>query len=140
MDKNQLSIIQTIIFTLNDSQIPKSRLSGVLEILAEKFTVTRSFLLIHQEETDKLLPIAVNGLDAPDFRRLENKAEKSLFRAVFESGKPVVVPRLSFEPTLSFLYKPEQETNLIVLPVKLENKTLGVFAAEFEYREKFNFE
>src|SRR5215203_902033 len=116
MENNQLCVIQSIILTLNDSQIPKSRLSGVLEILAEKFTVTRSFLLIHQEETDKLLPIAVNGLDASDFRRLENKAEKSLFRAVFVSGKPVVVPRLSCEPTLGFLHKPESETILIVLP------------------------
>src|SRR5215204_2098881 len=140
MENNQLCVIQSIILTLNDSQIPKSNLSSALEVLAEKFAVTRSFLLIHQAETDKLIPIAVNGLDASDFRRLENKAEKSLFRTVFESGKPVTLPRLSFEPTLSFLYKPEQETNLIVLPIKLENKTIGVFAAEFEYREKFNFE
>src|SRR5215217_607639 len=109
MSKNQLETIQTIIFTLNDSQIPKSNLSSVLEVLAEKFAETRSFLLIHQEETDRLIPIAVNGLDASDFRRLENKAEKSLFRPVFESKKLVVVPRLSFEPTLGFLHKPESE-------------------------------
>src|SRR5688572_29913985 len=100
MNDNQLNIMQSIIHTLNDSQIPKSNLSSVLEVLAEKFAVTRSFLLIHQEETDKLIPVAVNGLDVADFRRLENKAEKSLFRAVFESGKTVVVPRLSLEPTL----------------------------------------
>ena len=140
MENNQLSVIQSIILTLNDSQIPKSNLSSALEVLAEKFAATRSFLLIHQEETDKLIPIAVNGLDASDFRRLENKAEKSLFRAVFESGKPVTLPCLSLEPTLSFLHKPEQETSLIVLPLMLENKKLGVFAAEFACREKFDFE
>jgi Nif-specific regulatory protein len=71
---------------------------------------------------------------------LENKAEKSLFRTVFESGKPVIVPRLSFEPTLNFLHKLEQETSLIILPVLLESKILGVFAAEFLFQEKFNFE
>jgi Nif-specific regulatory protein len=140
MNENQLSIIQTIIRTLNDSQIPKSNLSSVLEILAEKLAVARSFLLIHQEETDRLIPVAVNGLDASDFRRLENKAEKSLFRAVFESGNAVVVPRLSLEPTLNFLHKPEPETSLIVLPLVLENKVLGVFAAEFVYREGQDFE
>ena len=140
MSDNQLEIIQSIIQTLNDSQIPKSSLSSVLEVLAEKFAVTRSFLLIHQKETDKLNPIAVNGLDVSDFRRLENKAEKSLFRAVFESGKSVIVPRLSFEPTLNFLKKTEVETSLIVLPILLENKVLGVFAVEFIYREKPGFE
>src|SRR5919112_476968 len=98
MNNSQLETIQAIIQTLNDSQSPKSNLSSVLEVLAEKFAATRSFLLIHQEETDRLMPVAVNGLDASDFRRLENKAEKSLFRAVFESGKPVLLPRLSLEP------------------------------------------
>jgi len=140
MAKNQFEVIQYIIQTLNDSQIPKSNLSSVLEVLAEKFAITRSFLLIHQEETDKLSPVAVNGLDASDFRKLENKAEKSLFRAVFESRKTVVLPKLSFEPSLSFLHKPETETSLIILPVILENKILGVFAAEFDYSENFDFE
>ena len=140
MNDNQLNVIRSIIHILNDSQIPKSNLSGVLEVLAEKFDVTRSFLLVHQEESDKLVPIAVNGLDASDFRRLESKAEKSLFRSVFESGKPVIVPRLGFEPTLAFLQGLERDTSLIVLPVVLENKTLGVFAAEFIYGENLDFE
>jgi Nif-specific regulatory protein len=140
MNKNHLEIIQAIIQILNDSQIPKSNLSTVLEVLAQKLSVTRSFLLIHQSETDKLSPIAANGLDVADFRRLEKKAEKTLFRTVFDSGKSVIVPRLSFEPTLNFLQKPETETSLIILPVTLENKILGVFAAEFAYREKFDFE
>jgi Nif-specific regulatory protein len=140
MNKNHLEIIQAIIQILNDSQIPKSNLSTVLEVLAQKLAVTRSFLLIHQPETDKLSPIAANGLDVADFRRLDKKAEKSLFRTVFDSGKSVIVPRLSFEPTLNFLQKPETETSLIILPVTLENKILGVFAAEFVYREKFDFE
>ncbi len=140
MNKNHLEIIQAIIQILNDSQIPKSNLSTVLEVLADKLSVTRSFLLVYQPETDKLSPIAANGLDVTDFRRLEKKAEKTLFRTVFDSGKSVIVPRLSFEPTLDFLQKSDTEASLIVLPVTLENKILGVFAAEFVYREKFDFE
>jgi Nif-specific regulatory protein len=131
MNKNQLEIIQAIIHILNDSQIPKSNLSGVLELLAENYAVKRSFLLIYQEQTARLNPIAVSGLDAAEFRRLENRAEKSLFRTVFENGAPIVVARLSEEPTLSFLQKNDAETSLIVLPVSIENKILGTFAAEF---------
>jgi Nif-specific regulatory protein len=137
---NQLDIIQSIIRVLNDSQIPKSSLSSVLEILAEQFPVTRSLLLIHQTESDKLIPIAVNGLEVADFRRLANKAEKSLFRTVFESGKPVIVPHLGLEPTLQFLQKADSETSLIIVPVFLESNILGVFAAEFCYREEQDFE
>lgn len=140
MNNNQLEIIQTVIKTLNDSQIPKSNLSGVLDILAERFSATRIFLLIHQVLTDTLSPIAVYGLDIAEFRRLENKAEKSLFRTVFDSGKQVVVPRLSLEPTLNFLQKPVMETSLIILPISLEGKNLGVFATEFVFREESDFE
>lgn len=139
MSNDKFEIIQSIIHILNDSQIPKSNLSGVLQVLAEKMAVTRGFLLIYQEETDRLIPVAVNGLEISDFRRLENRAENSLFRTVFESGKAVVVPRLSLETTLNFL-QTERETSLIVLPLMLENKVLGTFAAEFLYEEKFNFE
>ncbi|MCY7345822.1 MAG: sigma 54-interacting transcriptional regulator [Pyrinomonadaceae bacterium] len=135
MSKNLLETIQTIIQILNDSQIPKSNFSSVLETLAARFDVSRSFLLIYQTASDKLNPVAVNGLNAADFRRLENKVEKTIFRTVFEKGKVVIVPRLSLENTLKFLPMSETETSLIVLPIVLENQKLGVFAAEFLYRE-----
>jgi Nif-specific regulatory protein len=131
MNKTQLEIIESVIRTLNDSQIPKSNLSGVLDILARDYRATRSFLLVYHEETGKLNPLAVSGLNATDFRRLEHKAEKSLFRAVYESGEPVFVPEVSRDPTLGFLQKFEFETSLAIVPLALENKILGVFAAEF---------
>ena len=140
MNVNELEIIQAIIQTLNDSQIPKSNLSTVLEILAEHFSVKRSFLLIYQSETDKLSPIAVNNLSFADFRRLEKKADKTIFRAVFENDEASVVARLSNEPTLDFLRNSDAETSLIILPIQLENKVLGVFAAEFEVLDFFEME
>jgi Nif-specific regulatory protein len=135
MNKNSLETIKTIIQILNDSQIPKSNFSNLLETLAAKHNVLRGYLMVYQPESDKLNPVAVNGISAADFRRLENKVEKTLFRTVFEKGKTVIVPRLSHEITLKFLQMPDTETSLIVLPVILENQKLGVFAAEFKFRE-----
>ena len=135
MNKNSLEIIQSIIQILNNSQIPKSNVSSVLETLAAKYNVSRSYLIVHQTASDKLNPVAVNGLNAADFRRLENKVEKTLFRNVLDKGKTVIVPRLSRENTLKFLQTPEVETSLLVLPIILENQKLGVFAAEFLFRE-----
>ncbi|MBS1792679.1 MAG: sigma 54-interacting transcriptional regulator [Acidobacteria bacterium] len=140
MIDNQLETVQHIIQVLNDSQLPKSSLSSVLEALAERAGVIRSFLLVYRPESERLIPVAVNGLDIADFRRLENRAEKSLFRTVFETGRPVVVPRLSDEPTLGFLRKADAETSLIVLPVVLEKTVLGVFAAETGCRPDADFE
>jgi len=140
MTENQFEIIQGVIKILNDSQMPKSSLSSVLEILAEKLKVQRSFLLVHQEESDKLTPVAVYGLDAAEYRRLENKVEKSLFRDVLDKGETTVVAKLSLENSLAFLQDGEIETSLIVLPIELENKILGVLAAEFVFEEGFDFE
>ncbi|CAN5374425.1 sigma-54-dependent Fis family transcriptional regulator [soil metagenome] len=140
MNISEIETIQLIIQILNDSKIPKSNLSTVLEILAERFSVTRGFLLIYQAETDKLSPIAVYNLSIAEFRKLENKAGKSLFRTVFESGEVIVVPRLGIEPTLGFLQKPDFETSLVFLPIRLEDQILGVFAAEFEKRDFFELE
>ena len=140
MNVNELEIIQSIIQTLNDSQIPKSNLSTVLEILAERFSVRRSFLLVHQTESDKLSPIAVNNLSITEFRRLENKAEKTPLRTAFENGEPLIIPHLSRENSFDFLQKSEAETTLIILPIRLETQILGVFAAEFEAQDFFESE
>lgn len=140
MSKNQLEIIQAIIQILNDSNILKSNLSNVLDILTKRFDVLRSFLLTYQTETDRLTPIALSGLDISDFRLLETKVEKSLFRTVFDTKKAVIISRLSLEPTLEFLRKSSAETSLVILPISLENRGLGVFAAEFSYLEDFDFE
>lgn len=137
---NELEIIQSIIQTLNDSKIPKSNLSGVLDILAEDFAVLRSFLLIHNQETDKLSPIAVNNLSVADFRRLETRAEKTPLRTVFETGEATLIPDLSREQSFDFLPQTGDETTLIVTPFALEGRILGVFAAEFAKMDFFEGE
>lgn len=140
MKGNQFEVIQGILKILNDSQMPKSSLSNVLEILADKLEVRRSILLVHQEESGKLSPVAVYGLDASEYRRLENKVEKTVFREVLENGKTSIINKLSVEPSLAFLQKNDAETSLIILPIELEDKVLGVLAAEFDYQEDFYLE
>ncbi len=140
MEINQVKVLQRILKTLNDSLLPKSSLSGVLDILEKKFAVKRSILMTYQSESDKLVPIAVNGLDFADFRKLENKAEKSIFRQVFDSRRTVFVEKLSLETSLNFLHLQETETSLIAIPIILENSTVGVFVTEFVYRENFDYE
>lgn len=139
MNKEQLEIIQTVLKTLNDSPFPKSSFSIVLEILRDKFFVQRSFLFAYQKEIDRLNLLTANGLNATEFRRLENKAEKTLFRNVFDGGKTTIVSRLSLEPTLDFL-QTETETSLIALPIVLDGKIIGVFATEFLRQSNFALE
>lgn len=138
MNINQLETINEILQIINESNHPKANFSALLELLSKNLSVTRSFLLIHQAETDKLIPTAVFGLSVIDFRRLENKAEKTVIRRVFESAEITIVPKLTVETTLDFLKKQDFETSLVVLPIILEKKVVGVFAVEFP--SAFDFE
>ncbi len=140
MNQNTLETILEINQCLVETKSLKSNLTALLEIISNKFNVPRSFVLLYQDETDTLNPIAINGLSIAEFRKLENKVEKSILRQVFESGKPIIVPRISFEPSLQFFYNGNNESSLISIPILLQNRNLGVFSTEFEYQKDFDFE
>ncbi len=140
MNQNTLETILEINQCLVETKSLKSNLTALLEIISNKFNVPRSFVLLYQDETDTLNPIAINGLSIAEFRKLENKVEKSILRQVFESGKPIIVPRISFEPSLQFFYNGNNESSLICIPILLQNRNLGVFSTEFEYQKDFDFE
>jgi len=137
MNKNQLEAINQILEIINDSSHPKANFSALLEMIKEYLPMMRSFLLVHQIETDKLIPNSAFGLSVTDFRRLENKAEKTVIRKVFETAEISVVDKLSLETSLDFLNKFDFETSLVVLPVILEKKVVGVFAVEFAETEDY---
>ena len=140
MNQYTLETILEISQILVETKSLKSNLTSLLELLSDKLNFPRSFILLHQNETDTLNPIAINGLSVAEFRKLENKVEKSLLRQVFESGKPIIVPRLSFESSLDFLQAKNRESSLVSVPILLQNRNLGVFASEFEYQKDFDFE
>jgi Nif-specific regulatory protein len=140
MLKNKIESALQISQILTDSQSLRANLSTVLEVLAEKLSTTRSFILFRQEETGRLDPIAINGFTINEFRRLEKRVEKSLLSKVFESGKTIVIPRLSLEPTLDFIHQKGEDRSLISVPILLQNQVLGVICLEFPYQQNFNFE
>ena len=140
MNKNLLETIAKISRVLTESKTLRTNLPPVLETLADNLKISRAFILLYQHESDKLAPVGNYGFSAAEFRRLENGVEKSLIRQVFETGKPIVVPRLSFENSLDFLGAGRAESSLISVPVCLGKLNLGVFSAEFVYREDFDFD
>lgn len=140
MLKNKITTALEISNILINTNSLRANLSAVLRVLADKLSTTRSFILFHRDETGKLDPVAINGLTIKEFRRLEKQVEKSLLSKIFESGKPIIIPRLSLEPTLEFLHPNSVERSLISVPILLEKQVLGVICLEFPYQKEFNFE
>ena len=76
MSSPELKILGHIVDSLRDGQISKSSLSEALKALSGHADLGRSMVLLHQPETDKLIPVAVSGLGPSEFRKLEGRAPR----------------------------------------------------------------
>jgi Nif-specific regulatory protein len=132
---HNLKILSNIGDALSSAGSPKTAFARALDILREEAQFRRSFVVLFHAANEKLQPFAANGFTINEFRRLETRAEKSFIGTVFQSGKPVIIPRTSLEPTFAaaFENKNELETSCVCVPIFLNGRTLGAFGAEFEY-------
>lgn len=132
MYEDQIDLIGAVLRILADSKTPKTNLSQVLSLIAERLGLSRVYLLVNHEETGRLLPIAVRGLDAAEFRRLESKVEKTVFQKAFESGSSLVLSASDEALGLTFVKTRGDAETFIAVPLRLEDAVIGVFAAETE--------
>lgn len=135
MDKAVLNTLLEISKDLATARGLRSNLTSLLESLGAELAVSRSFVLLYRQETDKLEPIATRGFSVSEFRRLELRVEKSSIGRVFETGDPFIVSRVGAESSLDFLENGKGEASLICVPISLGDKAAGVLAAELPYRE-----
>ncbi len=140
MKEDELKVILEISRVLSETRSLRGNLTNVLEILNAKFKILRGFILIHNEKTDSLEPVAITNLSIEEFRRLERLADKSVLKRSVENGKPIIIPRLKLEESLKFLNSRDFETSLVCIPINFENNILGILAAEFDTANEPNFE
>lgn len=141
MTRNPLDFITQVNNCLAQSKDVRANIRATLEIVAAELGAARSFVLLVQPETEKLSPIAANGLSVNEFRRLESKGDQSVLRNLFDNGDASVISHLRNETTLDFLSGDDEvDRTLISVPIALGNQILGVISAEFAFRKKTNWE
>ena len=114
----------------------KAALHRVLEILASHHGAVRGVVsLLHADGTVRVE--ASNGLG--DASRVHYQVGEGITGRVVESGKPVVVPRVSREP--AFLHRvarrPElshQELSFICVPITVNRRTVGALAIDLRFQ------
>ncbi|MEP6923624.1 MAG: GAF domain-containing protein, partial [Pyrinomonadaceae bacterium] len=133
--EQSLKILSKIGDALSGAGSPKTAFARALDVLRDEAGFLRSFVVLFHAANEKLQPFATNNFTIVEFRRLENKAEKSFIGTVFESGKSVVIPRTSLEPSFAAAFEINRnlETSCVCVPVSLGGRNLGAFGAEFEY-------
>jgi Nif-specific regulatory protein len=127
-----LDVSQALSGTLN----LRSALHRVLEILAKHHGTVRSMVtLLH--ENGELHVEASDGLDAPA-HAVRYRVGEGIIGKVVESGKPIVVPRVSKEPT--FLNRAskrseltKEELSFVCVPILLNRRAVGALGVDLKF-------
>jgi Nif-specific regulatory protein len=127
-----LEISQALSGTLN----LRSALHRVLEILAKHHGTVRSMVtLLH--ENGELHVEASDGLDAPA-HAVRYRIGEGVIGKVVETSKPVVVPRVSKEP--SFLNRAskraeltKEELSFVCVPILLNRRAVGALGVDLKF-------
>jgi Nif-specific regulatory protein len=131
MNFDVLTVASKIGESLAASAGSASNLNSVLELMASETGALSAFMLLIQPETEKLVPAASHGLSVSSFRRLENRADSSVLRRVFDESTAVHINGSDAEPSLDFLNSDGGDKCLVAVPIRPARKPLGVLCAKF---------
>jgi Nif-specific regulatory protein len=113
-------------------------LQRVLEILGRHHGAIRSTVVLLNEETGEVELEASAGA-VPKGKRVRYRLGEGVTGKVVQTGKPIVIPRVSREPT--FLHRaadrpelPDQELTYISTPITLDSKTVGAVGIDLHFK------
>ncbi|HVB37337.1 MAG TPA: sigma 54-interacting transcriptional regulator, partial [Vicinamibacterales bacterium] len=122
----------------------RAGLHRVLEILARHHGAVRSMVTLLSEDDGSLYVAAADGLDEPG-HRVQYEVGEGITGKVVQSGRPVVVPRVSREP--QFLRRaaerPElsrQELTFICVPIVLNRRPVGALGVDLQFKSDRDYD
>src|SRR5438105_6850904 len=134
-----LEVSQALSGTLNI----KSAFHGVLEILGRHHGAIRS-MVVMLRDGGELFVEASDGLDRPG-QAVQYRLGEGITGRVVETGKPIVVPRVSREPAMLNRAarrsdSDEQELSFVCVPVLLNRRAVGALGVDLRYKPERDFE
>jgi len=128
-----VDVSQALTGTLN----LKAGLHRVLEILEQHHSMVRSAVTLLQDGAGELHIEASNGLSA-EGRRASYRVGEGITGRVVESGKPIVVPRVSREPMLLNRAAPrrdlKEDLTFICVPIVINRKAVGALGVDLPFK------
>ena len=117
----------------------KASLHRVLEILEKSHDAASSAVAL---EVSEQLPLQVAAAlsDGRDKAWAAGIPSLPLVRQVFATGRPVVVPRVSSEPSLSERRRTSEERSFVCVPLLLNRRATGVLSIELRFKSDRNYE
>jgi len=142
---NELSLLFEISRILDQSMDLREVVGPVLKAIAKHMGILRGTLTLLNRETGEISIEVAHGLSAIQQQRGRYKPGEGVTGKVVESGRPVVVPRISEEPT--FLNRTgarkrlrKKDISFLCVPIKLGNEVIGALSADRLFAESVSFE
>jgi Nif-specific regulatory protein len=118
---------------LSGSAKLRDALGRVFDVLGRHHNVVRGAVALRDPETRGLRVEAASGVG-----RGRSYAGDGVVERVVESGKPVVVPRMSLEPALAA--REGGEASLVSVPIVVERKPVGALSVERAFKRDRDYD
>ena len=141
-DARRLSTLLEVSQALSGTLNLKSSMQRVLQILIRHHGVARGMVTLLRD--GELHVEAIEGFD-DRARSVSYKVGEGITGQVVQSGKPIVVPRVSKEP--EFLNRmprradiPRHELSFICVPILVQRTTAGTLAVDLKFKPERDYE
>ncbi len=141
----ELSLLFEVSRILDESVDLKQAISPVLRAIAEHMGMLRGTIALFNRKTEEITIEAAYGLSDSQQKRGKYRIGEGITGKVVQSGRPMVIPNISKEPT--FLDKTgarrdidKSDISFICVPIKLEKETIGALSVDRIFSDDINLD
>jgi Nif-specific regulatory protein len=141
----ELSLLFKVSQILDSSIDLRDVVGPVLKALTEYTGLARAAISLLNRESGEISIESAVGLSSHQKRKGKYKLGEGITGKVVQTGKPVIVPRISEEPL--FLDKTgsrkdidTKEISFICVPIKIGNEVIGTLSADTSFSKKIIFQ
>jgi Nif-specific regulatory protein len=137
-DPSDLTTLVELGRTLGSSLTLKNALSRALQHLDEALELVSATVMLREPDGKGLQIAAASGVTWQAAQRVRYRPGEGITGRVVESGKPVVVPRISQEPLFlnrtGAFKRNQHEATFICVPIPADGQTVGALGALLPWR------
>jgi Nif-specific regulatory protein len=141
---SELSLLFEISQTLDRSMDLRDEVGSVLTAIAKHTGMVRGTLTLLNRETGEILIEAAHGLSDKERERGRYKPGEGVTGMVVQTGRPMVIPRVSDEPLFLNRTKArnlsKEAISFICVPIKMGNEVIGALSVDHLFADPVSLE
>jgi len=143
-EMTELNLLYSISRTLDSSMELEEAVGPVLELIAHHMGMLRGTITLLDTDSGELYIDSAYGLSERQKERGRYKLGEGVTGTVVQTGRPMIVPRISEEP--QFLDRTgargdfsKKDISFICVPIKIENEVLGALSADHLFDDAVSY-